>query len=203
MPHTSHVQHVQHAPRAVQASPKDFTQYGLDEVQQFVSVPTVEHILVEQPVTFKQYKQKTTYVQVPIPQKYSKLVMKSQQQQQPQAAQRAANAPVRDYIPTVAGIDKPVYGCQAGPFQQRAWGGFASDDAGFVVPNGQGDQGSIPFTDVSGGGVCSARNAAVNNGPSVFTPSQYYYGGGPMANPAYAPRMAGVAPRVNSYAALY
>jgi hypothetical protein len=175
-------------PHAVQASPKDFAQYGVEATQQFVSVPTVEHILVEQPVTFKQYKQKTSYVQVPVPQKYSKLVMNHQNQQQ-QSPQQQQLAPQQDYIPTVAGLDKPVYGCQAGPFQERAWGGFAPDDAGFVVP--------------PPGMVDVLAPRAVNVGPSVFSPSQYYYGGGPMASPAYAPMAAGFAPRVNSYAALY
>jgi hypothetical protein len=175
------------APHAVQASPKDFVQYDLDQVQQFVSVPTVEHILVEQPVTFKQYKQKTSYVQVPIPQKYSKLVL-NHQHQNDTTVNAQMFPPTRDYIPTVAGLDKPVYGCQAGPFQQRAWGGFADEDAGFVVPTGEGDQGGIPITDVSGGGVFSARAPLVRDYiPTVAGLDKPVYGccGGPFQQRAW------------------
>jgi hypothetical protein len=214
-------------PSAVQASPKDFVQYGLDQVQQFVSVPSVEHILVEQPVTFKQYKQKTTYVQVPVPQKYSKLIMNHQNQQQQQAPQVA----VRDYIPTVAGVDKPVYGCGAGPFQQRAWG----EDEVIIgdqgdVSNGEpfrafrarapmlreyiptvagldkpvyGDQAG-PFQQRAWGGFAPNQGLMENDEVAVFSPNNYFYSG--MAAPPSA--MAAMAarnniPRVNSYAGLY
>ena len=67
--------------RTMQASPADFNQCA-PEAQEFVQVPTVEHIMVEQPVTFKQYKKKTSYVSVPVVQKYSKVMMGHQEMAQ-------------------------------------------------------------------------------------------------------------------------
>lgn len=135
----------------MQASPKDFAQCAPRAgVQQFVSVPTVEHILVEQPVTFRQYKQKTNYIQVPVPQKYSKIMMAPKME----PCRPIAKAIIKAKCDTGC---KPVYGCGAGPFTSAAYSG--GDPAGVGV------------------GAGAAMMASANNS---YAPGQFYYASAPM-----------------------
>ena len=118
------------------------------------------------------------------------------------------------YVPTQAGLDKPVYGCSKGPFQSRSWEGYNGNpgvDVGIVgQPPLLGNNLRSAQTGCACGGQSAiqshslARAALDQAGRSsaVFTPSQYYYAGGPIASPAYQ-ALPVLAPRVNSYAALY
>ena len=59
-----------------QASAQEFVQCGVAQTAaQYVTVPMIEHLLVTQPVMYKQYKQKITYSQMPVTQTYSKVNM--------------------------------------------------------------------------------------------------------------------------------
>ena len=179
------------APRMMPASAADFR--ASDRPQQFVSVPQVEHVLVEQPVTYKQYKTKTTYVQVPVPQKYSKMVMNPQQ-----APMQAPRGPHRPDRPNMQ--NKPVYGCSAGPYQSNAYQAEVPD---VLVEATEYDEFGNPV--IQRPPVYDEFGDLVPH-PTyyqqpVMNPAQYYYQQPPLDRvqiPRTLPNN-----RANSYAALY
>lgn len=151
------------APRAVQASARDFAQCAPHAgQQQTVMIPTVHHTLVEQPVVYKQYRQKVTWNQMAVPQQFEKITMPQRQNCAPQrqasacdlrsacgggstlasAASACGGGALRQplsYTQTVAGADVPTYGCSKGPFNARSW----VQDGSFTT-GGLGDD-PVPF----------------------------------------------------------
>jgi len=144
-------------PQPVAASPGDFGACAPSVSQEFVQIPKVEHILVEQPVTYKMYKKKVTMVNVPVVQSYSKVTMGSQEVNH-------CGAPAAPKVRAAAAVvqqDPPVYGCQAGPFRRSSYG---------PVPGPSPD--NVPITMTAAGA------------PAIVTPGAYYYAGA-QANPNY------------------
>lgn len=143
--------------RTVKSSAQEFSQC-VPQSDKFVTVPQIEHVLVEQPVTYKQYKQKVTYMQVPVPETYTKVTLQSQEQgcQRPQQA----------YIPTTA-ESKPVYGCGAAPYEQASWDSTYEGvtDNG---PFGQPQFNQLPLTPRDYGYMSTP--AAPVYTPNVYTP---------------------------------
>ena len=169
----------------------------------------------------------------------------------PCAAAKPAAAVAR-YVRTEAGIDSPVYGDVKGPFQSRSWEGYDAgaqmqmqmaanaakasmcdnsmnyavaanatkamcDNSMNYAMAAQNAYVSKPLAALPVTAMQSGCGQVVNQGASmraainsvaqdsaIFTPSQYYYAGGPMASPFYNMASADLmVPRVNSYAALY
>jgi hypothetical protein len=144
-------------PQAVAASPSDFGACAPSVSQEFVQIPKVEHIMVQQPVTYTMYKKKVTMVNVPVVQSYSKVTMGAQEVNHCGAA---AAAPMHQ----VVNQSPPVYGCKAGPYRSSSYG---------PVPDGEGGR-NIPvqFSSTSGPGAYYYAGAQPNYPPST-TPKSY------------------------------
>ena len=97
---------------SVQAQAQEFAQCGLQNVQQFVQIPQVEHQLFIQPMLYKQYRQKVSYMQVPVAQTYTKVNMPQQD--------TGCGAQAQQNISTAPG--GAVYGCGAAPYTTDSWG---------------------------------------------------------------------------------
>ena len=98
-----------------QASAQEFVQCGVAQTAaQYVTVPMIEHLLVTQPVMYKQYKQKITYSQMPVTQTYSKVNM-------PQKDNGCDSGQVQQAA-VQYGQTGPVYGCGAAPYSASGWG---------------------------------------------------------------------------------
>ena len=111
-------------------------------------------------------------------------------------ARAVARARLTGVLPVDAALDKPVYGCQAGPFQQRTWDAGVVDELYTGMRALPGRTMAYPAYNVFGNVVGNPLNRA-------FNPLNFFYPGSPFASPPGIVASPGYVPRVASYASLY